>query len=493
MSVPEGTSKIVNVFSQARKAVLLGIGLMRIAPGQLKFFKFPASAEKLLDGFAPTSVPNSAYDDLMRYMVISWVTYRNESGTGTNYPGLPSWSGPLCDSLEGFSRLMPLFGAWCASGRDPEINLPDGRVISLPEEFRRGLLAGTDSNSPAYWGDMPGKSNQRIVEAADIALALWLFRDTVWEGLEENQKKTVADWLSLVAGKEGLDNNWHLFFVLIDRVLTELGFPGRISGVPERFDRIKEFHLGDGWFRDGPNGHVDYYSAWGFHYALTWINRIDPGFYPDFIKLTRSRFLKTYKYLIGPSGFPILGRSLHYRLAVSAPLVAGSDSDPDIVPPGMARRALDITWQYFLAKGAVRRGIISQGYFGMNPHIFDPYAGPASSLWSLRSLIMAFYFPPDHSFWNSSAEPLPVEAGDFECMIPGAGWKITGDQASGTISIEILENKPDEDLALKRISRLQILSNLVFHHPRKTSNLKARYLRRIYRSDTPFFLEISDR
>ncbi|SDB14825.1 hypothetical protein SAMN05660653_00747 [Desulfonatronum thiosulfatophilum] len=79
------------------------------------------------------------------------------------------------------------------------------------------------------------KAIKRIVEAADIALALWLFRDSVWEGLTMHQRKADVDWLSLVDGRPGLDNIWHLFFVLIDRVITALGYPSQIRGVREHF------------------------------------------------------------------------------------------------------------------------------------------------------------------------------------------------------------------------------------------------------------------
>ncbi|SDB58171.1 hypothetical protein SAMN05660653_02938 [Desulfonatronum thiosulfatophilum] len=383
---------------------------------------------------------------------------------------------------------MPCFGAWCASGRNPEIILAEGTRLSLPEEFKRGLLSGTDPRASTYWGDMPGKSNQRIVEAADIALALWLFRDSVWEGLTIHQRKAVVDWLSLVDGRPGLDNNWHLFFVLIDRVLTALGYPARIRGVRERFERVKDFHLGDGWFRDGPSGHVDYYNAWGFHYALTWINRIDPQWDSAFTQNTQQKFLKTYRYLIGPHGLPILGRSVHYRIAASAPLVAGAERNPETVSPGEARHALDVTWRYFLARGALRKGVVTQGYHGTDPRIFDPYAGPSSSLWSLRSLVMAFYYPPNHLFWSEPAQPLPVEQNDFELHIDGPGWKVTGERATGTITIEVLGN-PLGALPLAPFSRMDALKNLAFGQPPRPNNLQARYGRRFYRSDRPFFME----
>ena len=471
------------------KAANLGIGLIKQVPNILSRYRFPRSAERLLEAFANEPVPKTAYDNLMCYLATSWATYRNATGSGAKYPGLPSWSGPECDLLEGFSRTMPLFGAWCASGRNPEVILANNKRLLLPEEFKRGLLAGTDPDASSYWGDMPGKSNQRIVEAADIALSLWLFRDIIWRNLRVHERNAVINWLSLVEGREGLDNNWHLFFVLIDRVLKSLGFSGRISGIHERFERIKEFHLGDGWFKDGPKGHVDFYNAWGFHYALTWIKRVDREWDPSFIKKVQSDFLKSYKYLIGPKGLPILGRSIQYRIAAAAPMVAGAESNPEIVSPGKARRALDVTWRYFLAHGALQRGIITQGYHGTNPRIVDPYAGPASSLWSIRSLVMAFYYGPEHGFWQSRSGYLPVELEDYSLTLTGPDWKVTGKQETGAIKIEVLANPVGSSPPLDPFGRIQILQNLAFGDPPRPKSLKAKYGRRFYRSDRPFFME----
>ena len=478
--------------NKIRTSLKIAAGLAGQAPVLFRRFRFPRSADKLLDDFLDDMVPNSAYDDLVRYMAISWATYRNKSSSGARLPGLPSWSGSECDALEGFSRTMPLFGAWCSSGRTPDIELTGGRRLSLTREFKKGLLAGTDPQNPDYWGDMPGRSNQRIVEAADVALALWLFRDRVWHDLTEQERETIVNWLSLVHGRPGLDNNWHLFFVLIDRVITALGFPGRIGGVRGHYNRVMEFYIGDGWFRDGPDGPVDYYSAWGFHYLLTWIQRIDPKWDPATIHSIQSDFLESYKYLIGPRGFPILGRSVQYRMAAPAPLVAGAGTHPGTVTYGEARRALDVTWHHFLERGALRGGVITQGYYGTNPEILDPYSGPASSLWSLRSLVMAFHYPPDHAFWQSRTEPLPVERRDFDLILKGPKWRVAGKQSTGTIIIEILDNAPGAFPVLKPFGRMKILRNFTTGRPQRPKNLEAKYGRRFYRSDIPFFMDSKD-
>ncbi|MEE4207220.1 MAG: DUF2264 domain-containing protein [Erythrobacter sp.] len=463
----------MRLLRQARTAAILARAAAREAPRWLRGRTFPRSAERLLDGVRKDEPSNEAYDDVVRYMALSWLTHRNAAGTGAEYPGQPSWSGRECDALEGFARMMPLFAAWRASGRPGRIEV-DGHALDIAGEFRRGLLAGTDPASRHYWGNMPGRSNQRIVEAADIALAVWMLRGEVWDGLSSAEQGRIADWLAQAGDKAGLDNNWQLFFVLIDRVLASLGHPGRIEDPAGRYERVKGFYLGSGWFEDGPGGRVDYYNAWGFHYALAWIDRIDPAWDPAFLGEARRAFLADFRHFIGPRGFPAFGRSLAYRLAVAAPLVAGAGSDPDVVPPGEARRALDATWSHFVRHGALRRGRVTQGLHGPDMRLLEPYSGPASGLWSLRSLVMAYSHPATHAFWTAAPEPLPVERGDFERAIPALGWRLTGVRATGEITLHIAANRgnrPPPLPVLKRTDRWRCALGLM----RRPEGFEAKY------------------
>lgn len=479
--------------SPVRKAALGGRLLWNLAwrvPDLTRHWRFPKAAERLLDGLqAGEGVSAAAYEDLLRYFVTGWRSYRTALGAGADYPGLPSWSGRQADRLEGFARIMPLFAAWHASGRSDEVMLDDGAVLRLSDEFKRGLLSGTDPDSPEYWGAMPGKSNQRIVEAADVALALWLFRDAVWNELSESQRNQVVAWLAQLDGRPGLDNNWHLFFVLVDRVLASFGHPGRIGDTRSRFRRIKDFHLGEGWFKDGPRGRVDYYNAWAFHYALYWIDRIDPQWDPGFISECQRSFIATYRYVMAPHGLPILGRSICYRMAAAAPLVLGQERHGDIVSPGEARRALDCHWKHFSKHGAIRHGVPTQGYWKADPRVLDPYSGPASSLWSLRSLVAAFQYPEASPFWRSAGSPLPVEQGDYSVTLGAANWRVHGTRATGEVAVEVMTNDHGAAPALKPVPRLYALRRLVDGTAPAHANTEAKYGRRLYRSNPPFCVD----
>ncbi len=126
--------------------------------------------------------------------------------------------------MEGFARSAPLWGAWVSSGRPSVVTLPGGSSVDLKDTFKRGVLSGTNPNSAGYWGTI-ADHDQRIVESSDVALGLWLFRDTVWQQFSPSEKTQVCSWLLQVNGKQIYDNNYHLFITFINVALDKLGCP----------------------------------------------------------------------------------------------------------------------------------------------------------------------------------------------------------------------------------------------------------------------------
>jgi hypothetical protein len=446
---------------------------------------FPAAAAPELDAFRKNIQPDQTnYDDLFRYFLEGFETYRSRNGAMAYYPGLASRHGRKADALEGFSRSAPMWGAWVNSGRARLIHLSNG-TVDLVSEFQRGLLAGTDPTSDEYWGDV-SDLDQRIVEASDIALSLWLFRDDVWTNLSPKQKTQVASWLRQSEIHRVSDNNWHLFPVFIHAVLKSLGETRDQSDVSGHYDRFRQFYRGDGWFSDGPDQTYDYYNAWAIQYQLYWLQLVDPEWDRQFINTTRHEFLAKYSYLIGPQGLPILGRSICYRMATPAPLVFGQQTDPDEISSSEARRALDATWAYFIQRGALVNGNVSQGYCGPDARILDNYSGPASCLWSLRSLIVAYSLPRNSPFWRASGGLLPVERQSYSVHIPSTGWTITGDQATATIVIHKAAPRVAEAASLTDYDALHRMATALLWRPFRPENNDAKYGRGSYSSSDPF-------
>ena len=87
--------------------------------------------------------------------------------------------------MEGFSRVLwGLVSYWAGGGTDE----------SLLPVYRKGLSAGTDPESEAYWGDLHDK-DQRMVEMAAISYGILMVPEKLWDPLEEKEKNRLADWL----------------------------------------------------------------------------------------------------------------------------------------------------------------------------------------------------------------------------------------------------------------------------------------------------------
>jgi hypothetical protein len=70
------------------------------------------------------------------------------------------------------------------------------------------------------------------------------------------------------------------------------------------------------------------------------VRRIRPSLVDAELEAAMGAFLSGLPYFIGPEGFPPMGRSLSYRTALPAPLIAGVHVD--LADPALALRALDL-------------------------------------------------------------------------------------------------------------------------------------------------------
>ena len=127
-------------------------------------------------------------------------------------------------------------------------------------------------------------------------------------------------------------------------------------------------------------------------------------------------------------------------MAAPSPLIAAATKEMDGISPGMARRALDCVWKYFIKNGAVHHGMITQGYWQEDLSLLDNYSGPGSSMWSTRSLTMAFYNPPDAKFWTALLEDLPIEQDNYTVLIPEIKWEIRGFKLTREVQIIKINN-----------------------------------------------------
>jgi hypothetical protein len=481
-----GMRRIILILALAAVLVTLGgLGYVYKAP-YAAAARFPAASEAMVANFAAQAKPARAdYVSLVGYFVEGFLTYATPTHALANYPGLPAGGKRAASEFEGFSRIAPLMGAWLEHSEGAKLMLPSGREVDAARILEQAVLAGTDPQSPDYWGDMADR-DQRIAEAADIALALWLSRATVWQGLDAREREQVVRWLLQVNGKAVADNNWHLFVAQVNVALQALGAEYDANMIDRNLARTLEFYRGDGWFTDGPGGPVDYYNAWGFYYHIGWIHRMNGTLLGDTVNNALPVFAADLLHMVGPNGFPMMGRSVCYRMAVPAPLVFASIFNPSSLPPAQARRALDLTWDFFLEHGALRDGRVTQGYCADDPAVLDNYSGPASCLWSLRSLIVALHIAPDEAFWTQAPAPLPIEQGDFERRIAGGSWTVRGDSRTADVTLINPAPLPEEQTRLESYGLIDRVLSVVRGTARRPANEAAKYGRPSYGSVHPF-------
>lgn len=376
-------------------------------------------------------------------------------GTRVVYPGRRSRNGADMDAIEGCSRFMPMAAAFLRASQ--------GSRADISNVIKNSLIQGTRKGR-SYWGKTESY-DQLVVEMSDIALAIWLSKDFVWVSLSKDDKKRISDWLKLAINEKVFDNNWLLFVLLIEFVLKDLGEVEEVSD--DAFCKVKSFYRGNGWFEDGVLGGIDYYNAWAFNYSFYWISQIDPLYEKDFIIEVISSFSSVYKKFFDSNGiFPMYGRSVCYRMAAYAPLLTGSDLVPSIISPVEAGNLLSRGWEYFIKNGAVDNGRITQGFFCDDSRFLDNYSGPASPLWSLRSLIVAYYIASKgQDPFQVSEERIEVKFDGYDFEIKNIGLRVIGSAMSGKVTLILPSRKDDKCASVAK----RYLKLLLFLSPiRKT-------------------------
>ncbi|MDV5168138.1 DUF2264 domain-containing protein [Photobacterium rosenbergii] len=388
--------------------------------------------ERIKDAFSnPEYAIRQQCDLLVQYVAEAFEHYAVWDYTHAYYPGRPSQQSARTDAMEGCSRVLPTLAAWLSKQKGKsELAGLNGKPIDVGDILTKAFVAGTDPTHRGYWGNLHDY-DQRICESADLALALWLSREWVWQKFSVVQQQQVITWFKQVNHCQTVDNNWHLFPLTVQLVVKAL--TGEDTVEQHRYARIKEFYVGDGWFRDGAKGNYDYYNAWGFFYALYWIEQIDPEFDPHFIRQSLSEFIHSYRYFFTPQGLPLFGRSACYRLAASVPQLAAVDlgigvceAYPSLLTIGEAKHALQSSLRYFISQGALKNGAPTQGVFAEDSRLIDNYSGPASSFWSLRALNIALFCGERIGLWEAECQLFEVEKDDFSFSIPAIDASVLG-------------------------------------------------------------------
>jgi hypothetical protein len=159
------------------------------------------------------------------------------------------------------------------------------------------------------------------VDAAFLALALLRAPASLLRPLEApvraNLLRALRDTRRIKPGY----NNWLLFSAMVETLFLEMGEEWDAMRVDLAVRTCSEWYVGDGFFKDGPEYHHDYYNSFviqPFLWTILQILRAKGIAGYDklhaLLERTTVRYAEVLERGISPEGtFPLYGRSIVYR------------------------------------------------------------------------------------------------------------------------------------------------------------------------------------
>ena len=317
--------------------------------------------------------------------------------------------------METFGRLMAGIAPWLA--------LPDDATAESKQrkQLREWALASyrnaVDPTSPDYlcWG----VSGQNLVDAAYIAESFLRAYDILWQPLDTLTKQRYFKEFQKLRRIDPPYTNWLLFSSVIESFLAKAGGGYDEFRVNMACRKVEDWYVGDGWYADGPVFAFDYYSSYVFHamYLETLQAMIDAKMNTriDYSKYHERALKRAQKYaiilerFISPEGtFPVIGRSIPYRLAAMQPLalLAWYQKMPKELTNGQVRAALTQVMHRMFdhQQNYNQKGFLTIGFCGSQPETADWYTNNGS-LYMTSLAFMPLGLPANHPFWTDAPQP----------------------------------------------------------------------------------------
>ena len=330
----------------------------------------------------------------------------------------PTWDGrnKKCAYLEAFGRLSMGLAPWLALKDDGTAEAR--QRAQLAAMLRAGVAQSVDPSGPDYmlWHE----TGQTLVDAAYLAQAFLRAPATLWEPLDATAKQRVIAEFKALRRVVPPNNNWVLFMAMVEVFLHWLDEGADQYRISTALNTIESWYVGDGWYSDGPQLHVDYYNSFVIHPML--VDFLDTQRvvaerkkqstkaiqerYDRALKRMR-RYAEFLERMISPEGtYPAFGRSITYRTAIFQALghCAVLHQLPDEITPGQVRAGLTaVIRRMFGAPGVFdAQGWLTLGFAGHQPNIADYYSN-AGSMYICSLGFNALGLPADDAFWTTPA------------------------------------------------------------------------------------------
>ena len=302
--------------------------------------------------------------------------------------------------LEGYAR--PLYGIVPL--------VAGGGEFDHWDRWCEGLANGTDPDHPEYWGACEAGPDQRMVEMAAIGYAMATVPERYWEPLTDPARERVLAWLDGIDQFEPAPNNWQFFRLLVHLGRERVGAPGDPAAAQRSLEKIEDYHLGDGWYRDGALGNVDWYLPFAFHAYGLMVAASGLGDREAAARYVEraAAFAPDFEHWFAPDGaaFPY-GRSQTYRFAQGSLWGAFAAAGLEALPWGRTK-GMSLRHLRWWADRAIsdRDGVLSIGYAYDNRRLAEGYNSAGSPYWAMKAFL-GLAAPADHPFWTADEEPQP--------------------------------------------------------------------------------------
>ena len=328
--------------------------------------------------------------------------------------------------MECFGRLMAGIAPWLTL---PDDDTPEGQKRKQLREWAiKAYTNAVDPESPDYLGWTSG--GQTLVDAAYVVESLFRGYKALWEPLSEETKQRYIKELQGLRRYDPPYTNWLLFCGMEESFLMYAGGSYDAFRIKMAMSKVEEWYIGDGLYSDGPSFAFDYYNAFVIQPMYIECLQMVAAKQPNNTYLIRShgdkrngaknrlevvtermqKYAVILERFISPEGtFPVVGRSIPYRLAVLQPLamLAWQKQLPKELSNGQVRAGITaVMKRMFEGKGKTNfteDGYLTIGFVGSHPNVADWYTNNGS-LYMTSLAFMPLGLPADDPFWTDEPQ-----------------------------------------------------------------------------------------
>lgn len=288
-----------------------------------------------------------------------------------------------------YGETISWFEMFCRSSYGIIAYSQSTRDFKYVHSFSETLLKVINDDKYMNFADF----DQKAVELVPVATLLLIFRRETWDTYSEKQKVSLISYFENIINIKLCANNWVLFKILVCTVLNKLTDKSYDHLIENAWAFIDKCYLGEGWYRDGINGTIDYYNAFGFHfYSLLYYYLCDNE--TERTVLVRERallFAHQYKWFFDDKGRSIaLGRSLIYRygiLSFWSMMLVNRLLNGELEKEAVAIISANLQW-WNRQNIYNNNGYQTLGYIYPNKYMLEDYNSSGSVYWSLKSFLL---------------------------------------------------------------------------------------------------------